>query len=293
MRRSLLVLATLACLAPAAPTAQRQLTLVLTAAKADGTELSGLTADDLRITEDGAECRILKIEESAQRRLKLQVLVDNGAGMGSSHGIVRDEMRAFMKALPDGLEVTLVTTSPRPRVRVPATANREDLLAGVEQLSRDSGGGQFTESIAQAAERVARDTTPVPVILSVATPSDSNELGDRDIQQMRERLRDGGATVHVIMYADVQAQVRGERQIALGRLLTQETGGRFELLQSISGLKPLLTGFAERVRADAGSGGGARRQFRVTIERPEGRSGDLGRMQLATTGLTILSTTFE
>ena len=291
MRRMLFLLATLTCVAPATSTAQQQLTLVVTVANADGTELSGLTADDIRIMEDGTDCRILTIEP-AERTVKLQVLVDNGVGMGSSHGILRDAVRAFVEAVPDGVEVTLITTSPRPRVLVPETANRQELLDGVERLTRDTGGGQFSESLVEAAERISRDTPHAPVVVSVATPSGSNDMSDRDLLQMRERLRDSGAAVYVAMYADLQDQIRGERQIELGRLLAQESGGRFELLSSVNGLATLLTEIA--AQATAASGGGAGRQFRVTFERPDGRSGDLGRMQMASrAGLTVLSTTFE
>jgi hypothetical protein len=117
-------------------------------------------------------------------------------------------------------------------------------------------------------------------------------MGDRDLLQMRERLRDSGATVYVAMYAEVQDQIGGERQIELGQLLARESGGRFELLQSPNGLATVLTEIAEEATAASGDGPG--RQFRVTFERPDGRSGDLGRMQLASrTGLTILSTKFE
>jgi len=290
MRRLFLFTAILACLAPAEALAQRQLTLVLTVAT-DGTDVSALTPDDLRIIEDGADCRIVKIE-SAERRMKLQVLVDNGQGMGSTHGIVRDDMLAFVQGLPEDLEVTLVTTSPRPRVRVEATATREELLEGVEGISRDSGAGQFTKAVLEAAERIAQDDSHIPVILMIASPSDSNDVRDDDIQQMRERLRGGGATVHVLMYADLQAQIRGERQIQLGQLLAQETGGRFELLQTINLLEPLLTGFAEQLAS--ASGGGTTQQIRVTFERPDGKTGELGRMQMAMPDdMNVLATAFE
>jgi len=292
MRRLLFLLATLTFVAPAALTAQRQLTIVLTVANADGTEVSGLAADDVRIIEDGADCTILKIE-SADRPLALHLLVDNGVGMGSNHGILRDAVRAFVEAIPDGVEVTMMTTSPRPRVRVEATADRQELLEGAERLSRDSGGGQFSESLVNTAERISRDTSHTPVIVSVATPSGSDEMRDGDLRQMRERLRDSGATVHVVIYtADVQAEIRGERQILLGQLVAQESGGRFELLRAISGLETLLTEVAGQ--ATATSGDAAARQFRLTVERPDGRSGDLGRMQMGTRdGLTVLSTKFE
>jgi hypothetical protein len=281
------------CVAPATLTAQRQLTLVLTVANADGTELSALTADDVRIMEDDADCRIVSIEPApAGQALKLHVLVDNGVGMGSNHGILRDAVRALVESVPDGVEVTLVTTSPRPRFLVRATASRQELLDGVERLARDTGGGQFSESLVEAAERIAREAPHSPVIVSIATPSGSNDMSDRDLQQMRERLRDGGATVYVVMYASVQDQIRGERQVELGQLLAQESGGRFELLNSVTGLATLLTEIAEQATATSGDGAG--RRFRVTFERPDGRSGDLGRMQMASrTGLTVLSTTFE
>jgi hypothetical protein len=291
MRRLLFVLATLTCVVPAALTAQRQLTLLITVANDDGTELSGLTADDLRIMEDDVDCRLVTIEP-AEQPLKIQVLVDNGVGMGSGHGILRDAVRAFVEAVPDGVEITLVTTSPRPRVLVRQTASRQEVLDGVERLARDSGGGRFSASLMEAAERISRDTPHSPVIVSVATPSGSDDMRDSDFRRMRERLRDSGATVYVVMYADVQGQVQGERQIEIGQLLAEASGGRFELLNSINGLARLLTEIAER--ATAATGGGAGRQFRVTFERPEGRSGELGRMQMASrAGLTVLSTKFE
>jgi hypothetical protein len=59
MRRLLFVLATLTCVVPEALTAQRQLTLLITVANDDGTELSGLTPwRKGRITTRGRKARM-------------------------------------------------------------------------------------------------------------------------------------------------------------------------------------------------------------------------------------------
>jgi hypothetical protein len=81
-----------------------------------------------------------------------------------------------------------------------------------------------------------------------------------------------------------QAQASVGNQIELGLAVTKYTGGQFESINSPTRLATLLPEIGELV---AMSHAMQSRQFRITIERPAGASGDLGTVSMgARAGLT-------
>src|SRR5688500_6584064 len=125
--------------------AQNQKQFQVYAGVVDSTGATPATLDlpDIRVLENGVEAKILKIE-TIERKVTVQLLVDNGIGLGSENLIhLRNGVRALLEALPEGVEVTLVTTAPQPRTVVRATTDRQALLKGVDLLAPDSGAGRF------------------------------------------------------------------------------------------------------------------------------------------------------
>jgi hypothetical protein len=292
--RRLLVLLAIASLTAAIVTAQRQLTLLATVVSVDGSDLAALTEADFLIFEDDAEGKVLEIE-SAERPLKVQVLIDNGVGLSDSLVDLRNAIRNLINAVPEGVEVTLVTTSPQPRFLVRATTNRAELLAGVDRLAPESGAGSFAESLIEAAERISKEKPHTPVVISVATTAGESNLRPGDMQRARERLRDNLGTVHIVMYTGTRTSTLGFSQIELGQAIAEQTGGTYAAIAASNRLQTLLPEIMEQVKAKTGAGTATpTRQFHVKVERPGGRSGDLGRLRMgARAGIAVISSQVE
>src|SRR5688500_10334338 len=118
----------------AAVHAQAQFTVVATVLDpATSKPVETLTPTDVTVTEDGATATILKVEPVVQS-VKVQVLVDNGAGIGRNIVELRNGLRSLLETLPPDVETAVVTTAPQPRFLVRATTNRDELLKGVDRL---------------------------------------------------------------------------------------------------------------------------------------------------------------
>lgn len=289
MRLQILVGAiVLLALAPQASQAQEQLKLYAVVVNGvSGTPVETLTPDQVKITEDGVEATIVKIEP-VNWPVKLQLLVDNGQGLGSSNiQLLKDGILGLLEKLPEGMEVTLVTTSPQPRVLTRATTDHAEIVKGLSLLAPDSGVGRFVESMAEATQRIERDKAEaLPVIVSVGTSSGDTNVRDRDIKNIFERLQKLPIIVHVVILQGTASSASGGgNQTQLGLSVTEGTGGRYEGIAVPNRLVTLLPEIGEQV---AESHRLASQQFLLTIERPAGKSGDLGQIGAGVAGGLVM-----
>src|SRR4030095_9807831 len=106
--------------------AQQQFTLLATVLDPQkGTPADTLTPAEIRISEEGEDAKIVKIDPVV-RSVKVQLLLDTGVGIGQNLSEVRTGVRRLLEALPPDTETTIVTTSPQGRFLVKATKNREE-----------------------------------------------------------------------------------------------------------------------------------------------------------------------
>jgi hypothetical protein len=262
--------------------AQQQFQVMATVVDVSGVPVAGLQPADVEVLEDGKPGRVTKIEP-VERPVRLQLLLDTGVGLGGEHvNHLRTGVRGLLEALPEGVEVTIVTTAPQPRFLVRATTDRQAQLKGLDLLASDSGAGSFVDSLIEAAERISKDKRDsAHVIVAAGTASGDQTFIDRDVHRMLDRLRDALATVHVLLYLSNRSSSGGVNQTNLGITLTEGTRGRYEYFNTASRLEVLLpeigAGIAERHNSRT-------RQFRITVERPGGASGDLGKLGIRTRG---------
>src|SRR5215216_2253868 len=180
--------------------AQKQLRLFVSGNDQNGTPAATLEPGNLAVLENGIETKILKVEPITWA-VKLQLLLDNGVGLGSQNiNQLRTGVKGLLDALPEGTEVTLVTTAPQPRQVVKATKDRQAQLKGIDILSPDSGAGRFIESLSEAVERIEKDKSDFfPVIVAVGTTAGENDVLEGLINRMMKRLQQRPTTIHVIM----------------------------------------------------------------------------------------------
>ena len=291
MRLKLLAAAAGVCLLAALPAAQNSKQIQVFASILDGTGAPAKTVEpgDVRVMENGADAKVTKVEP-VNWPVKLQILLDNGVGIGSQNvQQLKNGVKALLDAMPENLEVTLVSTAPQPRFLARPTTDRAAVQKGLDLLAPDTGAGRFVESLAEATQRIERDKTDYfPVIISVATTSGDNNVRDSDVERLMKRLEARPTTIHVILFSagTTSSAGGGSNQTQIGISVTKYTGGRFENINSATRIAPLLTEWGKEVATWVQR---QSNQFRVTADRPAGASGDIGKISAGAKSPLVLS----
>jgi hypothetical protein len=271
-------------LSGAALGAQNQITLLASfVERGSNTPVETLTPADVQVTEDGLTATVVKVEPVV-RSVKIEVLIDNGSGVGRNIAELRNGVRRLVEALPPNVDTTLVTTSPQPRFLVRATKNRDELLKGVDRLAPDSGTGRFTESLAEAAERANKDKDTFPVIIAAGTTSGDGRVLESDMQRALDQVGRKPMIVHVLMYSGERSASGGGTQVEIGQRAAQMTNGRYEFINTMTRYSALLPELGAEVAKQLS---GNSRQFRVTVQRPDGKKGELGKVSVSSTSKTL------
>ena len=276
--------------------AQQTFQFFLSAADASGARVTDLKIDELAVAEDGRPARVVRMERVAWP-VKVTVMVDNGLGTGQYLVQYRNGLKGFFAALPTGVQASLLTLAPQPRWVVRATNDRVQLANGVDRISPDSGGAQFLDALIEESDRFEKDNKdatayfPVVVVLSTTGPEGSSAR-DRDLERMVRQFTQRAARLHVVMLgtgASSPNSLVGARQVQVGKLLADETGGRYEALAAQQRISSLLPEYGELV---AQAHQFQSRQYVVTVERPGGATGPLGTLSMGLTraGLTFSAT---
>lgn len=294
MRSKLLVGIALAlCVAATDARAQQQFQIYASVADASGKALTSLEPADLKVMEDGVDAKVVKAEP-VNWPVKVQLLVDNGVGLGGQNiQTMKDGIKGLIDALPDNLEVTIVTTAPQPRFLVRPTTDKAMMIEGLSRLAPDSGAGRFVESMNEATQRIEKDKTDhFPVIISSATSSGDANVLDRDVKRIFERIQKKPTTVHVILLnSTTGSSSGGANQTQVGLAVTQMTRGRYESIAAPTRLATLLPEIGKQVAESVAK---QSKQFRVTVERPAGKSGELGKVSAgARSGISLLGLSMD
>ena len=267
-----------------------------------GAPVQSLDVRDVRVVEDGVAATVARVER-IDWPVKVQLLVDNGVGLGGgSIEPLKAGLQALLAALPDNVEVTIVGTAPQPRFLARATTDRAAMRQGIELLSSDRGVGRFVESLLEATQRIERDTSDYfPIVISVGTISGDRDMKEKDVERIMERLAARPTTVHVVLYtggpqgasqaAHMQgAAYAGTNQSRVGTAVSNYSGGTYESINNATRLASLLPEIGELAASALER---YRRQFRITAARPAAATGAVGKVDvgvtppLATAGLSF------
>jgi hypothetical protein len=295
--RAIILLATAAALTttPAA-LAQQTFQFFLSAADPSGARVNNLRLDEIAVSESGRQVRVVKADPVTWP-VRVTVMVDNGLGTGSLLVQYRNGLKGFFDALPVGVEASLLTLAPQPRWVVRPTNDRLQLLRGIDRISPDPGSARFVDALVEVADRIEQDNRgrvsyyPVVVIMSTTGPEGSTPR-DADLEKMVRQIERYAARVHVVMLsigATSQTSIVGARQVQIGKLLADGTGGRYEAIAAGSRISTLLPEYGEMV---AEAHRFQSQQYLVTAERPAGATGPMGELSLSLTrpGLTFAAT---
>jgi hypothetical protein len=294
--RSLLVTIALVVGATSIAGAQQQFQFFLSAANAAGDRVADLKVEELAVSEGGRPARVIRLDPVSWP-VRVTVMVDNGLGTGNFLVQYRNGLKGFFAALPTGVEASLLTLAPQPRWIVRRTNDRVQLASGVDRISPDSAGARLLDALVEESDRVEKENKdatayfPVVVIMSTTGPEGSTPR-DRDLDRMVRQFKERGARIHVVMLGTNQTSpnsIVGARQVQAGKLLADETGGRYEAIAAATRIATLLPEYGAIV-ADAHAF--QSQQYLVTVERPAGATGPLGELAMGLTrpGLTFAAT---
>jgi hypothetical protein len=265
---------------------QRQLQFFVSAVDAANQPVDDITASDLIVTEDGVAASIVKLEP-LNWPVKVTVLVDNGLGTQELLVQWRNGLKAFFTALPTGVEASLLTLAPQPRWIVRPTNDRVQLTNGVDRVTPDSVAARFVDGLIEFGNRVDQENADnkrhFPILLVLATTGpEGSSAPERDIQRMFQRFERHSVAAHIVMLttsARTVNEVSGARQVIVGKLASEITGGMYEAIAAQNRITPLLTEFGDQIASVARR---QTKQYRVTIDRP-GSGTQIGQMALGVT----------
>jgi hypothetical protein len=293
MRMKILAVGVAVCLTTSVSQAQQQLQVFGSVVDAAGAALTKVEPGDINISEGGVDLKILKIEPVTGWPTRLQVLLDNGSGMGSENlSHLRNGLKGLIESLPEGVELAVFTTAPQPRTLVKATTDKAAMMKGVDLLTPDTGVGRFIESLNEALGRIEKDkTNHFPVIVTFGTAAGDRNVLDRDVERVQKRIIEKPTTVHVVMLSlPGRTASLGGNQGELGMWSAKASRGRYEGLAAPSRVATLLPELGAQVAASHQK---QSNQFRATVERPN-PSAPVGGISMGVrAGLRVVGLSFD
>ena len=168
------------------------------------------------------------------------------------------------------------------------------MLKGLALLASDRGAGRFLEALMDATQRIERDKGDYfPVIVLAGTTAGDLLVLDSDLKRLMIRLEQRPTTVHIVLLSgQVQSTIGGgANQTQIGLAVTQYTHGKFDNINGATRLATLLP----EIGALVAKGHEIQsRQFRITVDRPAGASGDVGNVSIVTrSGLVATGLSFD
>jgi hypothetical protein len=277
MRRITVVLTTVlaALLFAQALQGQQKAQFLIPFSDADGNAITTVAPADLTVFEDGKQARVLTIEPR-DRPLNVTLSIDNGRMLGETFIQLRTQVQSFFQALPEGVEMSLVSTAPQPRYVVRNSKDREALVKAADRITVDTGPGRFIEGLQDVASTWAKGSRDTNfVLVSFGSTFASEFINKRHLEEAMERLNVARGTVHVVMFRPASGTA-GDAQHEIGKRAASVTRGQYHEIGSHLQF-PIIPQLAGEIARASGTG----RTFLVTIERPEGAKGPLGALSLS------------
>lgn len=240
-------LALVVCLLAAAPRGAAQQgpdprtrQIYVSAVDGRGAPVTGLTAEDFVVREDGAVREVLDARQ-AEEPLHVALLIDDSQAAADATMYLRDGLAAFLERLRGRGQVALITLGDRPTVLANYTADFDDLQKRVARIFPKPGSGAYLlDAILDASRGLARRQGDRRVI--VALTFEGTDFSNRQYQQVLDELQKSGAALHVIAVGTPSSSLSDEmrnRNIVIGDG-TARTGGRRDQVLANMGIPDRL-----------------------------------------------------
>jgi len=252
-------------LAAAAPSAQTQLadgrtqSIYVGVVDGKGDAVTGLTAKDFVVREDGVAREVLRAEPSSEQ-LDIVLLVDDSQAATEMIPHMRDALTRFVARMQGKAKVGIVTVGERPTSVVERTSDPEALKKGIGRIfARRGTGAYLLEGINEVLRGFRGRELMRPTI--VALTAEGVEYSNLQHERINRDLVASGAALHVLAIgtpAPTDTDEMRNRNLVLAEG-SEFTGGRREQLLSAMALEDRL----EQLSAELVN------QYVVTYGRPE------------------------
>jgi VWFA-related protein len=243
----------------AASPAARTRDIYVSVLDSKGAPISGLSAADFAVREDGAVREVLKAGPATDP-MQIIVLIDDSEAATPSIQRMREGLTAFVDKLQGRAEIGLVTVGERPTSLVQYTTDTGALKKGIGRLfARPGAGAYLLEGIQEVSQGLQKREPPRPVIVAITT--EGVEFSNLQHEQVLKQLQASGAAFHVIAVGMPSSSMSDEmrnRNVVLAEG-TERTGGRRDQLLAESSLTEALPRLATELL----------NQYVVTYGRPE------------------------
>jgi VWFA-related protein len=229
--------------APTAAPGTEVRALTVTVLDEKGSEIGGLAATDVAVTENGVARDIVAFKPD-RRPLTVAIIVDTSESLSSSYRLsIVDAVLGFVARLPEGSRYALWTTGDRPTKVVDYTDDRQAAGRALRMVA-PRGGNYLLDALSEAStdlKKLAREGDRTAVVALTAT---GPELSYRDKYRSAEEAAKGA---ELFLAAEIDAsapdsadfEMRANLSYVLDRL-TKATGGVYEVVLSSMGADTAL-----------------------------------------------------
>ena len=249
---------------------------VVSALDANGEPVAELKPEDVVFNEKAGKATVTKVEPF-KLPVKVTIAVDNGQDSSLALPNYRNGLKGFVEAFPTDTEMTVITTSPQPRMVVRPTTDRTQILRGVNGFAPESERPRFTDALVEYSQRLQKELkdgkTPlyVPVLLMVSTAAnESSSYQPNEVQRALEFLVQRRARLYVTVNstrsgdAGATADLNTNRQAIISIPATKALNGRYEAIAIFNRLDTLLPDMGKELASYAKRLG---TQHLVTVQR--------------------------
>jgi VWFA-related protein len=224
-----------------------------------GAPVTGLTAADFAVKEDGTVREVLEVKP-ADAPMQIALLIDDSTAASDATTYLRDGLAAFLERMRGKAEIGLITVGDRPTVLAPYTTDTEVLNQRVRRIfPRTNSGAYLLDAITDASKALAKREATRPVILAITFEGIEHSNQHHDVV-LRELMK-SGAALHVIAIGTPSGSTEDEMR-SRGLVLsegTARTGGRRDQVLAVSGIPDKLKQAADELL----------NQYIVTYGRPD------------------------
>ena len=232
---------------------------VVGAVDKNGEPIKDLKPEEVIFNEKAGKGTVAKFEPFALP-VKVTIAVDNGNQSSEALPHYRIGLKGFVEAFPEGVEMSIYTTSPQPRAVVRPTTDREAILRGVNGFAPESEAPRFTDALVEWSQRLEKESKDskikpyIPVMLAVSTTSaESSSYQPPEVQKWMNNLVQRRARLFVSVNstrsgdARATADMNTARQVIIAVPYTKALNGRYEAIAIFNRLQTLLPEYGKEI----------------------------------------------
>ena len=226
---------------------------------AKGAPVSGRSAADFLVKEDGASREVLKAVPATEP-MQIALVVDDSQASTRAIQPLREGLSAFVAKMKGRAEIGLITIGERPTSIVQYTTDTAAVEKGIGRIfARPGAGAYLTEGLIDVSKGLEKRKATRPVIVVITFPG--AEFSNQQYEQVLTPLLASGATLHVLEIGLAPPSNSDEMRnrnmtIAEG---TEQTGGRRDTLLADTAIPEKMRQLADELLS----------QYVVTYARPE------------------------